>query len=418
MLNLFRRNESRDGRIPETPEHWDTEAYVPADSRDLLGWLASRLGCDPTTIESFVQTSDLVRGAIHKEFRKLHDNLTHRYRLVDPDNDHVNRDGDHNSINSSRQLNDLVPNQRYSLDTAIEEIFVRANYKRLKPHEIQMAMRTASHWGVRLRVQLSMFQRLRVYGRGDIIGRKTRRRWNTAFRLEEVDVPIYRRLVILFRVKESKTFQEVLSARNLHLRMFKNIPKLDVDMLLPAAGVQMSWLDKGKIGIPTAWGFAVLVTKLARSLSMIAVLGAFKIFSTVILVIAVIVAFLVYGVRSVFSYLTAKRRHLLIVAQNLYFQNLDNNLGVLLRILEEAEQQEVCEAVLTLHAIASCRTTEGSSQQYIYQHCVYALREYTGVEIAFDVEDSIRDLLEMHVIEGTSTGYRMLAPDAVASVFE
>ena len=408
MLIPFRRNDDRDGRIPEIPVHWDTEAYIPADSRDLFGWLNRRENCDSSKINAFTQIGELVRAAIHEDFRQLHDSFTHRYRLVDPDNDHVNSDQDHKSINSTRPQLALNPNSRYSLDTAIEELFIRANYQRLKPREIQMAMRSASHWGVRLRVRLGMFQRLRVYGRGDIVGQRTRRRWLKGFRLEEVDVPIYRRLIILFRVKEAQTFQESLSSRNLHLRMFKNIPKLDVDMLLPAAGVRMSWLDKGAIGVPTAWGFTLLVIKLAKTLSFVAVLGAFRLVSSVIFVMAFIVAFIVYGVRSVFSYLTAKRRHLLIVAQNLYFQNLDNNLGVLLRILDEAEQQEVCEAVLTLHALTFYPAAEGVSEQDIYQHCVDALREYTGVEIEFDVQDSIRDLLEMRMIEGISNGYRVV----------
>jgi hypothetical protein len=187
--------------------------------------------------------------------------------------------------------------------------------------------------------------------------------------------------------------------------MFKNIPKQDVDMLLPAAGVQISWLDKGKIGIPTAWGFAMLVMKLAKSLSLLAVLGTFRFMSSVVFIVAVTVASLFYGVRSFFSYLTAKRRHLLNVAQNLYYQNLDNNLGVLLRVLEEAEQQEICEAIMGYYVISNSQSQEGLSEQEIYQQSVNQLREYTGLEIDFDVKDAIRSLLELHLICGTANGY-------------
>lgn len=415
MLNPFGRSEIRDGRIPESPAHWDTECYIPADPRHLIAWISSRSSFEHSKQVHFLQVCDSIRRVIHDDFRTLHDLITLGYRSVDPDNEDLTKevqsrllsDGKkiYPSDNSSKSEN--LPNHRetYSLDESVEELLVRANYRRLNPREIQSAMRTASFWGVRLRVQLSMFRRLRVFGRGDIIGRKSRRHWKRGFRLEEIDVPIYRRLVLVFRVKESQTFQETLHAKNLHLRMFKNIPKQDIDMLLPAAGVQISWLDKGKIGIPTAWGFAILVMKLAKSLSLLAVLGTFRFLSSLAFIVAVAVASLFYGVRSFFSYLTAKRRHLLNVAQNLYYQNLDNNLGVLLRVLEEAEQQEICEAVLAYNVISVCQSSNGLSEQEIYQQSVNQLREYTGITIDFDVKDAVRSLLELRIIHGVGQGY-------------
>jgi hypothetical protein len=409
------RSGARDGRIPDTPVHWDTECYIPADPRDLIAWISTRSSCEHSKHVHFLKICDLIRRTIHDDFRSLHDRITLSYRSVDPDNEelaedtrsHVIRDGASDVPGSEQVTSENLSSYRedFALDESVEEMLVRANYRRLSPREIQSAMRTASFWGVRLRVQLSMFRRLRVFGRGDIIGRKSRRLWKRGFRLEEIDVPIYRRLVLVFRVKESQTFQETLHAKNLHLRMFKNIPKQDVDMLLPAAGVQISWLDKGKIGIPTAWGFAMLVMKLAKSLSLLAVLGTFRFMSSLVLLVAVAFASLFYGVRSFFSYLTAKRRHLLNVAQNLYYQNLDNNLGVLLRVLEEAEQQEICEAIVGYYVISNAPSLNGLSEQEIYERSVNQLMEYTGLEIDFDVKDAIRSLLQLRIIHGTDEGY-------------
>jgi hypothetical protein len=411
----FVRSGARDGRIPDSPVHWDTECYIPADPRDLIAWISTRSSFEYAKHVHFFKVCDFIRRTIHDDFRTIHDRITLGYRSVDPDNEELagevqsrlsdqgqSVDDNHDKSESSKSTN---YQSDYALDECIEELLVRANYRRLNPREIQSAMRTASYWGVRLRVQLSMFRRLRVFGRGDIIGRKSRRFWKRGFRLEEIDVPIYRRLVLVFRVKESQTFQETLHAKNLHLRMFKNIPKQDVDMLLPAAGVKISWIDKGKIGIPTAWGFAMLVMKLAKSLSLLAVLGTFRFMSSLALIVAVALASLFYGVRSFFSYLTAKRRHLLNVAQNLYYQNLDNNLGVLLRVLEEAEQQEICEAIMGYYVISNAQSPDGLSEQEIYRQSINQLREYTGLEIDFDVKDAVRSLLELRIIDGTATGY-------------
>ena len=53
-----------------------------------------------------------------------------------------------------------------------------------------------------------------------------------------------------------------------------------------------------------------------------------------------------YGVKSFFGYLRTKQKYQLNLTESLYYQNLDNNAGVLCRLLDEAEEQENREAVL------------------------------------------------------------------------
>ncbi len=155
----------------------------------------------------------------------------------------------------------------------LAKMLERANYRRLSPMQIQMAVGSASHWGVRLRVRFSMFRRLEVYARGDIVGKKSIRRLRNYFRTEEVDVPIYQRLVVLFRARSDQKFDQSIDPRFLHIRMFKNIPKIDIDMLLPGAGIRMTWVDRGKIGLPSIWGFFLMVWKIVKNAWILALLG-------------------------------------------------------------------------------------------------------------------------------------------------
>jgi hypothetical protein len=53
-----------------------------------------------------------------------------------------------------------------------------------------------------------------------------------------------------------------------------------------------------------------------------------------------------YFVKSVLSYFRTKNDYQYGLTKNLYVKNLDNNLGVLYRILNEAEEQEVSETLL------------------------------------------------------------------------
>src|SRR6185436_10749928 len=53
-----------------------------------------------------------------------------------------------------------------------------------------------------------------------------------------------------------------------------------------------------------------------------------------------------YGIRSFYGYLQTKQKYQLNLTESLYYQNLDNNAGVLSRLLDEAEEQENREAIL------------------------------------------------------------------------
>jgi hypothetical protein len=53
-----------------------------------------------------------------------------------------------------------------------------------------------------------------------------------------------------------------------------------------------------------------------------------------------------YGVRSLYGYLNTKQKYQLNLTQSLYYQNIDNNAGVIHRLLDEAAEQENREVML------------------------------------------------------------------------
>jgi len=56
-----------------------------------------------------------------------------------------------------------------------------------------------------------------------------------------------------------------------------------------------------------------------------------------------------YGYKSFYGYQQTRQRYHLTLTQSLYFQNLDNNAGVLFRLLDEAEEQECRESLLAYY---------------------------------------------------------------------
>ena len=389
--------------MPSTLQSWGREHYIPLKTQELIAYLVEiqrEKGCDSEALERlFRQFVSL----IHQQYRKHHEQLVLLYHDFDPDADVTPSQIDV-PIFGSNQERDLACRKLFS---EVADSLEYANYRRLKPREIQQALNVASYWGVRLKIRFSSFRRLEVYGRGDIIAKRTKRDWYRLFRAIEVDVPIYQRLVVIFRTKELQNLPELLDPDCVHVRMFKNIPKLDVDMMLPGSQIKMTWMDTGKIGVPTLWGLMMLASKIAKSIGLLAFLGAVKFFGSFVFVIAIVIASLFYGVKSVFSYTTAKRRYQLNVARNLYYQNLDNNLGALLRIEEESEQQESCEAILA-YFVLNNSTSENMSSEQVDREAERILATVTGIEIDFDVEDALRDLAGMGIVRMTSDGWKAI----------
>ena len=388
------------GRISAHMESWGRERYIPLKPRELIAILLegySEENLDKVLLKKLFKQLVTVT---HQQYRDHHELLVSLYHAFDPDSDVVPL--------QKQALKKMEPEKRdlecRKLFSEIADSLEYANYTRLKPREIQQALDVASHWGVRLRIRFSSFRRLEVYGRGDIIAKRLKRERFRFWKLREVDVPIYQRLVVVFRTKELQSLPELLDPDCVHVRMFKNIPKVDVDMMLPGSQIRMSWVDTGKIGLPTVWGVMLLASKLARSIWLLAMLSAVKFFSSFLLVIAVMIATIFYGVKSSFSYMTAKRRYQLNVARNLYYQNLDNNLGALLRLIEEAEQQESCEAILAYSVLVNA-LPEYLSTQTIDQRAEEILRAMTGIEIDFDVSDALRDLASIGLVQLASEGW-------------
>jgi hypothetical protein len=415
------------GRLPTEVHRWGREHYIPIKPSELVDQLLKRSAnacvSEPSDLASaeehrafckeFKQLGLQMVELVHRRYRRHHERLVDLYALFDPDADmRVVSSIERNEADRLKQ--DLDCRRLFS---EITDSLHHANYRRLKPSEILDALKAASHWGVRLKIRFSAFRRLEVYGRGDIIAKRLKRNWRRFFRMEEVDVPIYQRLVVVFRTKALQSLPETIDPDCVHVRMFKNIPKMDIDMMLPGSQVRLNWADTSKIGIPTMWGVFVLVSKLVKSLWLLALLGALKVLSSFVLLFAIAVASIVYAVKSIFSYSTAKRRHQLNLARNLYYQNLDNNLGALLRLIDEAEQQEACESLLAYYVLhsASPRVLTKEEIDLAAEEILHAL---VGDQVDFDVRDALRDLAIVGIIHPELQGWKAIQLAEAIEKFE
>ncbi len=377
------------------------ENFVPLHTTDVVEFLSQHPVLTAEQQSQFRELSALILSLCHHLYRQRHEKLTYIYAPLDPDRDSLLM-----TIPTHASRDRLA----HELFAQIPDVLQRANYHRLTAEQIDQAIKAASRWGVRMRIRLDALDHLEVYGRGCVIGKRSIRNWHNFFRLESVDVPLFQRIVVVFRTNsEFKSAQ--FDPRRVYLRMFKNVPQQDVDMLLPALGIQMTWLDHSRIVVPSLYAAGITLWRFLRNVLLLAFFGVFK---TVAMVVLVLLA-IGFGVKSMLTYrIHTKRRYLLNMAQSLYYQNLDNNAGVLLRLLEEGEQQEACEAILAYFATALLLPVQAKfelpsaplSLADIDHACEELLWEATNLRVDFDVESTVLNLSRLGVLRANGSGWQ------------
>lgn len=368
------------------PEHWAREKFIPIRAADLIGRLAADATLSAAEQELFRQLCRLLLATFHYEFHDKLKEIKDFYAPFDPDADTLLPE----SLSPSehqRQADELFDR----LDWLLE----RANFERLTRGDIKQALDAASDWGLQLSVNLDMFDRLEVYARGDVLSRKTRRRWRQFYRPQVVEVPIFQRLVVIFRLHSYHTIDGHLDGQRIHLKIFKNIPKMDLEMLLPGSRVKMSLVDRSRILLPTVSGVAMTGWKLFQGAMVVAVTG----FYGMLTYLGLIAATLGYGVKSFFGYLRTQQKYQLSLTRSLYYQNLDNNAGVLFRLLDEAEEQECREAILAYFFLWHTAQEGWSSERLDAEIEAFLARE-TGAAIDFEVGDALEKLKRLGLVEG------------------
>ncbi|HET6884523.1 MAG TPA: DUF3754 domain-containing protein [Pirellulales bacterium] len=379
------------------PQHWAREKFIPLRAADLAQRLAAVPGLAPADRDAFRQLCRLLTATFHYEFHDKLKELKAAYAPFDPDADTL--DGQTlSSVERQRGADELFEKFGWLLE--------RANFERLTRGDIKEALSATSDWGLQLSIDFDMFDRLEVYARGDVVSKKSRRSWRTLYRTETVDVPIFQRLVVIFRLHSYHAIDGHLDGETIHIKIFKNIPKVDLEMLLPGSRVKMTLVDRSKILLPTVSGVAMTGWKLFQGAMVVAVTGFYGLMTY----LGLIAATLGYGIKSFFGYLRTQQKYQLSLTRNLYYQNLDNNAGVLFRLLDEAEEQECREAVLAYFFLWHVAHGDGWSSERLDEEIEAFLMRETNVPIDFEVGDALDKLKRLGLVHDGADGLLRAVP--------
>jgi hypothetical protein len=383
----------------------DCEEFIPLSRSDLIDLLCGeRTLLSAADRDLFRSFCDLATSIYHFEYNRKLQELKRAYAPFDPDSD-ATPPAHLSGEQRQERLNALLSDFAWLLE--------RAHFRHLSRGEIEPVLASASAWGIRMDVDFSAFEHIAIFARGDAVQTRTRRRLLNFYRLEEAEVPIWRRLVLILKLRPHRRLGKGADTENVYLKVFKDIPKLDVMMLLPGARVRITYLDRGRIGLPLLTGAAVAVWNLLQDL--------YQTLEYLLLspnaMWAVAAGGLGYGYKSYYGYQQTRQRYHLSLTQSLYFQNLDSNAGVLTRLLDEAEEQECRLVFLAYYCLLCCAGADGWARDQLAVAMALCLDRYANVDVACDAGDALARLTKLGVVEVGGERYRALPlPQALAAL--
>ncbi len=305
-----------------------------------------------------------------------------------------------------------------------------ANYTPVTMAELDDALANESLIPLRLEVDLDDYDELLLYRRGSKQDTVKIPKW-MGLRSEERTMTIDERVVVYTRMKSQSWFDERkidLAKRNLvpdhvSLKQFQNVPRADIEMLLPATQVGFRLIDSLLIGGPAvASGIAVLATKLLPTLGLIfLLLGAWlglREEQPEIDQAALVILFggaLTLGGFVFRQWTKLKNRrldYLKTLTENLYFRTLATGPGVLHTLLSSAEQQEVAEVLLAYRFLLAA--PGGLTAAKLDAEVETWLRDAGQGDINFEVADAVAKLRRLEVIEAHATMRALPLPESLA----
>lgn len=322
---------------------------------------------------------------------------------------------------------------RRRLVDGVRHLLQQANYERIDPTKIELIMTAESHYGLDLTVDMSAFEEIEIWFRGATHKRADKRTLRRFFRKEEFDVPIFQRLFVLFKLKpfEDRVAEEMehrtvgraqaekivrklrgmlpaeVREGNIYMKMFKNIPRTDLEMVFPNTRVRFRVLDKVKLGLSAGGGLGIGAIGAAGKIAMLASnpIGA----AGAILGLGGVIF------RQALAFMNQKQRYMVVMARNLYFHSMADNRGVMLKLANRAAEEDIKEEMLLYSVLAKERVKRADLDEIDRGIETWLANEF-GISVDFDLHDALDRLIADGLVREQPDGMLVTLPSREAAL--
>jgi len=379
------------------------ENAIPFTKSDVVEHLAGRFG-DAAEGNRFRALCALVESIYHLRFHENLEDWKLSYAPFDPD-----------------RGEGLIPGvsplpspeaERSALD-GLRKVLVAANYREIDGARIKEAFGRTSPWGLEIEVDLGRYRTLGLFYRGEHPESLIK---EALLLKKKFDYSVFRQVVLVFGLKEEakgrkgrgKKGKGRYRSDRLYIKLFKNVPTVDLEMLFPEAEIRVRTVDKLKVVLPLAAGAG---SSLYKIIGYVLGSGQIQYLWHQVGFWALVGGFFGVALKGFSSYKNTVEKYLKALTESLYFQNLDNNSGVFKYLLDDAEEEECKELILGWYFLhfggGGITEAELDARVEAYFH------DELGSELDFEVDDALRKLVDLGLVS-VEDGRLSALPQAAA----
>jgi hypothetical protein len=312
-------------------------------------------------------------------------------------------------------------------------LLTQANFTRVDPSNVHFILTKDSAYGLDLQVDLAAFEECLIYYRGATTITERRRDVRRAYmRWKEVKIPVFQRMCLLFKLKpfdvrvrevmaekkiEKKEAEKIVrqlrgqlpvtvTSDYIYVKMFKNMPRSDVEMIFPNTKVRFRLFDKIKFGVTASSGVGAgvfgTVTKVAVA-------------SNPYTLAAAVAGLGGIALRQATNFLNQRTRYMVVLAQNLYFHAMADNRGVMSLLADTAAEEDIKEEMLLYSTLAK-GPVDGRNLEAVDKAIEQKFADTFGVAANFDLDDALGRLKADGIVTERSDGMLVALPPREAAL--
>jgi len=188
--------------------------------------------------------------------------------------------------------------------------------------------------------------------------------------------------------RERKLLPDTVSSDYVYIKLFKNMPRSDVEMAFPNTRVRFRLLDKIKLGVTASSGLGA---------GVIGTIGKLALLSNPYTLVMTLGGLGGLVVRQASAFIAQRNRYMVVLARNLYFHSMADNRGVMTLLADRAADEDIKEEILLYTALANERINIrdlGAVDRTIEEYLAKTFR----VDVDFDVSDALARLKQEGVV--------------------
>jgi len=368
------------------------EHYIPFNKEFLLEQQIASFSDNQKKTEDFKKLFDIIEHYYHYEAFNLNRNLKQNYALFDPDLSEKEREG-------------FIEKSDFSIfKETLLNVLEQGNYRRVEQESLEKAFKDSDLIGLKLSIDFNAFKDYELYVRGHHKAKERVTKY--VFWKKEIEIEYYDRVMIYLNYNEAdylskkkvKLGKMPVDPGSIVLKIFKRVPKNDLETIFPNAIPKMSTTDKLLLWVPGIFGgISLLSAKVIPAL--INMYGAYETGEAIdllnsktslnqgLIALGILSA---YCFRQYNNFVNKKIRYSKMLSDSLYFKNLGNNSGAFYSLLNSSEEEVLKETILAYAFLYKSKNPLTSEE--IDNQIESWFKTKLNTELDFDVKDALLKL--------------------------